>query len=108
MSSFIHFSRTSQPPRLTPRRKGILVLAGGDGVTGVDVELGLELLLLERNFEEVVEVIEETLDVAGATSEVVFGGSVGVAIEVVALSVKNGTEDEVESTFGGCAEWWRV
>jgi hypothetical protein len=29
-SSFIHFSRTSQPPRLTPRRKGILVFDGDE------------------------------------------------------------------------------
>ena len=79
----------------------MLVLAGADGVTGVDVELGLEPLVLEPlvlglNVEEVVEVIEETLDVAGATAEVVFSGNVGVAIEVVASSVKNGTDDEVE------------
>ena len=36
-SSFIHFSRTSQPPRLTPRRNGMPVLDG----MGARVEVGL-------------------------------------------------------------------
>jgi hypothetical protein len=86
----------------------MLVLAGGDGAAEVDVELGLGLLVLELRVEEVVEVIEETVDVVGAIAEVVLGGDVGVAMGVVASSVKNGTEDEVELTFGGCAEWWCV
>lgn len=43
--SFIHFSATSQPPRLTPRRKGVLVTAVALEAAGggeVALELGFE------------------------------------------------------------------
>jgi len=69
VSLFIHFSRTSQPPRFTPRRKGMVVLAGVEGV-GVGIEVvevggrvlvvGMRLLLAGTTTDEVLSVLEET------------------------------------------------
>ena len=53
-SESIHFSRTSQPPRFTPRRKGIFALAVG--VTeGAVVEDGIEVVVGFAMTEEMVE-----------------------------------------------------
>lgn len=41
-SAFIHFSRTSQPPRLTPRRKGIS--AGPWGEIAAGLGRGVEMM----------------------------------------------------------------
>lgn len=52
-SEFIHFSRTSQPPKLTPRRKVVEVFAGAEGA-GVEIEEVMD----EAAAEEGVAVVE--------------------------------------------------
>jgi hypothetical protein len=101
-SSFIHFSTTSQPPRLTPRRKGILVTA--EVVAGADevgVELGLELLaeVVELGLEELIEEVDSFTELEDEGLKVetlsVVEGFDAVELEVEGLCV--GTPSALEA-----------
>ena len=117
LSEAIHFSRTSQPPRFTPRRKGIEVSLGaatdvdvsgavvGDGVALV---LGVMRMLvvvgalgvLIEDTEVLAAANEVEIEVDVGVSEEVEGISrtdverVGTGTELVAERVKNGIDDE--------------
>jgi hypothetical protein len=108
-SSFIHFSTTSQPPRLTPRRNGILVTAEvAAGAEEVGVELGLELLnevvdglgvleLLAAAVEIGLEELKEDVD---SFSELELEDEV---LKVEALSVVEGFDGiELDEVKGFC------
>lgn len=74
---FIHFSRTSQPPKLTPRRKGIVLFEVLEGV-GIAEEMGMVrardddafvvrvgkvgMILLRKSLDEVLESVTEVLE----------------------------------------------
>ena len=107
----IQDSRTSQPPRLTPRRNGILVLAAAEAVLLVAVLVGdgEELvLLLElpelwelRTEEEVVGGMIEVVKV-GVDFDVLGIDAVkleGKAKEAVVWTVKKGIVDDVALAF---------
>jgi hypothetical protein len=116
LSEAIHFSRTSQPPRFTPRRKGIEVPLGaatGVDVSGAVVGDGAVLVLGVMRMLVVVGaigVLIEDTEVLAAANEVEIEVDVGVSevegisrtdvervgtgTELVAERVKNGIDDE--------------
>jgi hypothetical protein len=111
-SSFIHFSRTSQPPRFTPRRKGIFVLEGIEAAEiceDTEVDVDDERIDVVANATEEVEVAIEELvarEVVGTGNErtmAELGSSmlvVGIAaVEDTFNSVKNVGENWDESSL---------
>jgi len=96
-SESIHDSRTSHPPRLTPRRKGMPVLVG----VGVGVEELLDQAgLLDHQTEVLVEVEEKDEEVEDVVQEVEDDFQVEDGIQEVDVAVDKVVEETVENVVG--------
>jgi len=90
-----------QPPRLTPRRKGMVVFAGVvvDGVAVEvveDIEVGWRVLVVGIIVDEISGVVDEISGVADEISGVIVETSVGSGTDPVFVSVKKGILEDVE------------